>query len=370
VSRRTVRVRMAALYTALSLFTSVVLLVANNLLLQRNLSSSTPEPDTPAPGTLGNPTLTPGKDFEGVRLSVLRHQWVVAGVSIVVVTLVSVAVGWWLAGRMLRPLHRITATARRLSLSNLHERIALAGPRDELTELADTFDAMLERLQRAAEAQARFVANASHELRTPLAIQRTTIQVGLDGPSAERLAEVRERLLNLNRRSERLIDGLLILAQSEHGLTTTEPVALDRLVRQAVEETPAATGITVVQDTAPVTVLGDPLLLTRLVANLLDNAIKYNHRGGSVHLTTTQDGWLTVLNTGPDVPAHRVRELFEPFRRLDDTRTRSANGVGLGLSIAAAIARAHNARIMADPNPGGGLRISVQFGRSAGPVPP
>jgi signal transduction histidine kinase len=290
---------------------------------------------------------------------------VVTGISILVVTLVSVAMGWWLAGRMLRPLHRITATARRLSLSNLHERIAMAGPRDELTELADTFDAMLERLQRAAEAQARFVANASHELRTPLAIQRTTIQVGLDEPSAERLAEVRERLLNLNRRSERLIDGLLILAQSEHGLDGTEPVALDQLVRQVVEEIPTGTGIALVQDLEPVTVVGDPVLLTRLVANLVDNAVKYNYDGGSVHLATRSDGRLAVRNTGPDVPAHLVCELFGPFRRLNGTRTRSASGAGLGLSIAAAITRAHHARITAKPNPGGGLQISVQFDLSA-----
>jgi signal transduction histidine kinase len=292
--------------------------------------------------------------------AVLRYQWAITGITIALLTLVSIAVGWWMAGRLLRPLHRITATARRLSLSNLDERIALAGPRDELTELADTFDTMLDRLQTAVDIQRRFAANASHELRTPLAIQRAAIQIGLDNPTPEKLAMVRQELLDVNRRSERLIDGLLTLAQGERGLESTEPVLLDALVRQAVTEIPAD-GIEIRQEIEPVTVTGDPVLLKRLVANLVHNAVRYNRPGGVVEVRVASDGRLAIRNTGPDVPAERISEMFEPFRRLHAPRTRSADSAGLGLSIVTAIARAHRADVTANPNPGGGLELTVRF---------
>jgi signal transduction histidine kinase len=278
---------------------------------------------------------------------------------------------------VLSPLHRITATARRLSLSNLHERIALTGPRDELKDLADTFDTMLARLERSAEGQRRFVANASHELRTPLAIQRAAIEIGLDDPSPERLAEVRQDLLTANRRTERLLDGLLTLAQGEGGLDVREPVALDDLVRQVAAGTPDH-DLNVHLDLYPVTVVGDPVLLERLVANLLDNAVRYNRPGGDVRVTcrrTARTGTLTVRNTGPEVPAERVAEMFEPFRRLH--RTGSGNGAGLGLSIVRSIAQAHDATGNARAQPGGGLLVAVNFpigeplpGRPAAPAHP
>jgi signal transduction histidine kinase len=223
---------------------------------------------------------------------------------------------------------------------------------------------MLDRLERSVDSQRRFIANAAHELRTPLAIQRAAIQIGLEGsgpgdPSPERLAEVRETLLAANRRTERLIDALLILAQAEHGLDATEPVELADLARQAADEAPSD-GVTVEVATEPVTVAGDPVLLHRLLANVLDNAIRYNRPGGSVAVRLTAGGVLTVRNTGPEVPAARLADLFEPFRRLHAERARS-DGSGLGLSIVASIAQAHGATPAVRPNPGGGLELRITF---------
>jgi len=371
-----VRVRLTALYSALFLATSTALLVVVNLLLKNMLehritviakgAQLPPQSRAPA-GTVptGPPTPLPIVQKEVARTAsdlgdeVLRFQWSVTAVIIVVLTTVSVVAGWWLAGRLLRPLHQITATARRLSVSNLHERIALAGPRDELKELADTFDAMLDRLERSVNSQRQFVANASHELRTPLAIQRAAIQIGLDDPAPDRLIRVREELLTVNRRTERLIDGLLALAQGDRGIDTTELVALDALVFQAREES-SSDDVTITVRTEPTMVLGDPVLLHRLVANLLDNAVRHNEPGGTVHVSLAARA-LTVRNTGPEVPDDRVGELFEPFRRLHKERTRSVDGAGLGLSIVASIARAHDADITARPNPGGGLELTVRF---------
>ncbi|MEU7867147.1 ATP-binding protein [Dactylosporangium sp. NPDC049140] len=365
MKRRTVRVRLTAVYSGLFLLTSAAVLVTTNLLLKRNLDKRI----TDVRIDLLNPALDPppvaqsppgSTDLRHLPDAVLTYQWSIAGITVAVLTIVSIVIGWWLAGRLLRPVHQITATARRLSLSNLNERIALAGPRDELTELADTFDSMLERIQRSVDSQRRFIANASHELRTPLAIQRAAIEIGLDDPSPQRLARVRDELLEVNRRNERLIDSLLILAQSENGLESTEPVDLDVLTRQAVSET-SASGILIRQQTEPATVIGDPVLLHRLVANLVHNAIRYNHPGGVVDIRVTPTAGLTVRNTGPEIPESRIGELFEPFRRLHTARTGSADSAGLGLSIVAAIARAHAAEITARPNPGGGLQLAVQF---------
>jgi signal transduction histidine kinase len=272
-----------------------------------------------------------------------------------------VIAGWWLAGRMLRPLHQITATAQRLSLSNLDERIGLTGPRDELRELADTFDAMLERLEHAVDGQRRFIANTSHELRTPLAIQRAAIEIGLADPVPDHVVRTREKLLRANLRTEKLIDGLLMLAQGERTLDIRTPVELDQLASEVADqhhEAAVAAKVTIELELEPVTVGGDPVLLARLVANLVNNAIRYNRPGGRVRVLTSSSG-LTVWNTGPELPADRVPELFEPFRRLHAPRTGTAEGAGLGLSIVAAIASAHGARATADPNPGGGLTVSL-----------
>ncbi|NUT21368.1 MAG: HAMP domain-containing protein [Hamadaea sp.] len=371
MKRRTVRVRLTALYSGLSLLTSVAVLVVTNLLLKLklekrftnyrlDLSGGAGAPSGVPTGGQGSAVPSGGGDIGYLPDTVLGYQWNIAGVTIIVLTIVTVVVGWWLAGRVLRPVHRITETARRLSLSNLNERIALAGPRDELTELADTFDSMLERLERSVDSQRRFIANASHELRTPLAIQRTALEVGLADPSPARLAQVRVQLLEINRRSERLVGSLLVLAQGENGLESTERVDLADLVRQTVAETPAG-NVRVRPDLQPAAIDGDPVLLHRLVANLLDNAIRYNTADGFVDVRLTRTARLTVRNSGLQVPESRLGEMFEPFRRLDTPRTGSADGVGLGLSIVAAIANAHDAELTGLPNPGGGLELTVQF---------
>ncbi|MFB9831274.1 sensor histidine kinase [Actinoallomurus acaciae] len=358
---------MTIIYCGLFVVTGVSLLVTSNLLLMHTLKRHTPKSPAIATGVPPDGSLGPGsgplvfrQTFHAFDSSVLRDQWIITGVIVAVLILVSVAVSWRLAGRVLRPLHRITATARRLSLSNLHERIALAGPSDELRDLADTFDGMLERLQHAAESQRQFVANASHELRTPLAIQRTVIQLGLDDPSPARLARVRSELLEVTARSEALIEGLLVLAQGERGLEQVEPVALGGLVQQIVRET-STEAVTLRVEAEPLDIVGDPVLLARLVGNLVNNAVRYNRPGGTVDVRVSACGLLTVRNSGPAVPEDRVDELFEPFRRMERTRTGSASGAGLGLSIVAAIAEAHDATLTARPNPGGGLEINVHF---------
>jgi len=374
MTRGTVRVRLTALYSSLFLITSTILLLVVNLLLkemlkQRVMFIASSAPTIPpgggapsgatSPPPVGQLTIA-GRTANDLQAAVLDFQWVVSGITIIVLTILSVAIGWWLAGRVLSPLNQITATARRLSLSTLNERIALTGPRDELKELADTFDAMLDRLERSADSQRRFVANASHELRTPLAIQRAAIEIGLDDPTPERLIEVRQDLLTANRRTERLIDGLLTLAQGDRGLEVREPVSLDVVVREVASEVPTD-GVIVTVEVEPATVVGDPVLLGRLVANLLDNAVRYNRPGGGVWVHLSARGTLSISNNGAQIPEDRIGELFEPFRRLQQSRTRTADGAGLGLSIVNSIAQAHSAVGWARANPDGGLTVTIQF---------
>ncbi|MER5319256.1 sensor histidine kinase [Streptosporangium roseum] len=351
----TVRVRLTLIYSGLFLLTSVVLMVTVSLLLRQALRTRIERlsvtPAAPMAPVRGMPVdrLAP---LPALVDDVIDYQWGVTTLTVVIMALVSVVVGWLVAGRILRPVHRITATARRLSVSNLHERIALTGPKDELKELADTFDAMLDRLERSVEGQRRFIANASHELRTPLAVQRAAIEIGLP----EDVGEIRDKLLLHNHRTEKLIDALLVLAQAEHGLDNRKPVALDQVVRSVLAEG-GSDDVTVTVRTEPFVVHGDPVLLNRLVTNLVDNAIRYNHSGGTVGITLSH-GVLTVRNTGPEVPKERFGDLFEPFRRLHTTREQ---GAGLGLSIVASIAKAHGADVRASPNPGGGLELVVAF---------
>jgi signal transduction histidine kinase len=299
--------------------------------------------------------------------------------ALAAVAALAVGFGWWMAGRALRPVHNITATARRVAARNLHERIALRGPRDELTELADTFDAMLERLDAAFDSQRRFVANASHELRTPLATNRTLLEVAL----AQRhvppdLRDVIDTMLATNRRNEALIDGLLTLTRSENPESRLHPVDLSDIAAEAVEQTAAeasTASVTVdaVPDAAPTT--GDPVLLERLALNLLRNAIQHNHAGGHVTITTGPDDEsghvaLTVTNTGPVIAPEDTDAMFEPFRRLGDNRTNHSQGVGLGLSIVRTITHTHGGTISTTPRDGGGLDVRIQLRTtSPGPTP-
>ncbi|MGW1338674.1 sensor histidine kinase [Streptomyces rubiginosohelvolus] len=305
--------------------------------------------------------------------------------ALLVMTAGAVGVGWWIAGRVLRPVHAMTAKARRLSEKTLHERIASSGPDDELKELGETLDALLGRLEKAFDSQRRFIANASHELRTPLATQRAAIQIGLDDPSPEDLVRTRQTLLDTNRRSERLIEGLLVLARSERGLATDERevVRLDHVVREETARYPALRGGGDSQEgrsaggagpvvnvaVAACSVRGNRLLLAQLVANLLANAVTYNVPGGSVEVALSEEGALLVRNTGPVVSEADVAGFFEPFRR-GEGRDRMGPGSGLGLSIVRSIAVAHGGTATAVPGPeGGGLAVTVRLPVDQAPEP-
>jgi signal transduction histidine kinase len=277
--------------------------------------------------------------------------------------LLAVVAGWHVAGRILRPVHRITAAARSASEQNLSHRISLQGPRDELRELADTFDTMLERLDRAFTSQKQFIANAGHELRTPLTVMRTAIDVVLAKPNptpAELVSmstEVRQEVDH----AEALIDALLVLARNEQGRALADPLDLATIVEDALEARhPGAITTITTLDEAPVT--GDALLLERLVNNLLDNAERYNISGGTVSISTrTHDSAseVRVVNTGPVVPSDQVDRLFLPFTRLDD-RTRH-EGFGLGLTLVSSIGAVHHATLTTTAAPTGGLDITVRF---------
>ena len=315
---------------------------------------------------------------QAAQRAVDSHQLVVnSAIALAVVAVLALLAGWLVAGRMLRPIRTITRTARRISSASLHERLALDGPQDELKELGDTLDSLFARLEAAFEAQRHFVANASHELRTPLTAERTLLQVALDDPHTTNTAwrsTAREVLASSDEQA-RLIEALLTLASSESGLNDSEPVDLAGAVTAALAglapETTAA-GIHIAEITEQATVDGDPLLVERLVANLLANAVRHNVAGGLVEVSiATKDGQavLSVTNTGPFVPPADVDRLFQPFRRLDRRRASYRDGHGLGLSIVRAIATAHAATITARSMPGGGLSVTVSFPRPR-PAPP
>ncbi|MFV0133187.1 sensor histidine kinase [Streptomyces sp. HMX87] len=280
---------------------------------------------------------------------------------------IAFAFGYAMAGRVLSPLGRITRTARAVAGSDLSRRIELDGPDDELKELADTFDDMLERLQRAFTAQQRFVGNASHELRTPLAINRTLLEVHLSDPNAPvELQQLGKTLLATNERSEQLVEGLLLLARSDNQIVERKPVDLAEVATQAIDQVHAeaqAKGVAIRGERKPSVVQGNGVLLERIALNLVQNAVRYNvAEEGWVEVTTeVQHGQavLVVTNTGPVVPAYEIDNLFEPFRRLRTERTGSDKGVGLGLSIARSVARAHGGHIYAQPREGGGLMMRV-----------
>jgi signal transduction histidine kinase len=279
------------------------------------------------------------------------------------VTLLAALAGWIVAGRILRPVHRLTAAAREASEQNLSQRIALQGPRDELRELADTFDTMLERLDRAFTSQRQFIANASHELRTPLTVMRTAMDVVLakPRPTREELVSMAAEVRQAVDHSERLIDALLVLARNDQARALTDPLDLAAVAEDALEgRNPSGITTTVRLDEALVT--GDGVLLERLVANLLDNAERYNVAGGTVSVSTAADNGVAlvrVVNTGAVVPPEQVDRLFLPFTRLDD-RTRH-DGFGLGLALVSSIAAVHNGTVHAIAAPTGGLDVTVRL---------
>jgi signal transduction histidine kinase len=297
------------------------------------------------------------------------HQLLIdSGIALGVVAVLAVLAGWLVAGRMLRPIRTITGTARRISSTSLHERLALNGPDDELKELGDTLDDLFARLEASFEAQRRFVAHASHELRTPLTRERTLLQVALDDPATPEVwRSTGQQLLASNREQETLIEALLTLATSESGVDHLERVDLAEIVDRVLRDRPDTNGLHLETSRAAAPLDGDPRLLERLVANLVDNAIRHNLDDGQVRvMTATKDNKavLAVTNTGPVIPPTELDRLSQPFQRLDPGRLHHSNGHGLGLSIVRAIANAHAATINAQSLANGGLTVEVAF-----PVP-
>ncbi len=385
--RFTVRVRLTLLYTALFVACGAIVvaitygLVAANLKTAPGKSTLTQVPDgflqscktalnskDPVDPNFRQKCETAfqeGADYgaqtqrNAVLANLLRYSLGTLGA----VTLLGAVAGWFVAGRALRPIHRITAAARAASEHNLTARVSLRGPHDELRELADTFDEMLDRLDAAFEGQRRFIANASHELRTPLTVMRATIDVVLakPAPSTGELMRMGQDVRAAVDHAEVLIESLLTLARNERGLAVQEPTDLATVVEDVVDELDPGDRRTHL-DLEPAPVLGDPILLERLAANLVDNAVRYNVGGGQVWLvTSTVDGHalLQVANTGPAVAGDAVGRLFEPFQRLHD---RTGNGgFGLGLAIVASIAGVHGGSATAVPRDGGGLTVTVRL---------
>ncbi|MGW6459251.1 sensor histidine kinase [Streptomyces sp. NPDC055078] len=371
----TIRTRIALVYGAVFLVLGGVLLSVVNLLSRAGTEDEAaaiarrtvkvPPALVASRGGDADPVLPAGAPLNQVSAYTITDNvsdaaseqmlfWSLA--ALLVTALCAVAVGWWTAGRVLRPVHAMTAKARKLSERTLHERIGASGPDDELKELGDTLDALLVRLEKAFDSQRRFIANASHELRTPLATQRTAIQVGLSSPvpTPEELAATQRVLLDSNRRSERLIEGLLLLARSERGLAERDDIDLGEV---AAEE---ALRHDVAADTARGGVVrGNRLLLAQLVRNLVANAVTHNVPGGTVAVSV-DGGALTVENTGPTIAEEDIPSLFEPFRR-GEGRDRMGQGAGLGLSIVRSIADAHGGEVTARPGPRGGLIVTVSL---------
>ena len=378
------RARLTALYAGMLLLAGCILLAVVYTLVQNGLGSSigiavtrdlTAAAPSPTPGATSSPHL-PSSGFTGltgtyvqahamnvITAAALNQLLTVSATTLVAFAVLSLPIAWWMAGRVLRPVGVIAATARKFSGQDLDQRIALKGPPGELKELADTFDEMLGRLEQLVTAQQRFAANAAHELRTPLAIQRAAVEIGLADPDPARVQWIRSQLIEVADTTEHLIESLLLLAATDQGLERREPVALDRTAETAVARFGGEArerAITITTNVDPTLVEGDPVLLTQLLRNLLSNALRYNHRGGSIHLDLSERT-LTITNTGPPVPAGAAPHLFEPFRRLHERRHTRGAGAGLGLSIVASIAHAHNAEVTAQANPTGGLTVAVRF---------
>ena len=302
-----------------------------------------------------------------------REILIVCAIALAGIAMAAAAIGWIIAGRVLRPLSTITATARRIAASSLHERLGLHGPDDELKELADTLDNLFARLEASFDAQRRFAANASHELRTPVTRERTLLQVTLADPASttETWRAVSRELLASNAEQERLIEALLSLASSEGGPGEREPLDLADITGEALTAARPAIGrrgLGVQTAIQPAILDGDPLLVQQLVTNLIDNAVRHNIPGGDIQVatgTSTGHAVLSVTNSGQVIPPAEVDRLFQPFQRLGPRPARRDGGHGLGLSIVRAIAAAHGATIAARARPEGGLAIDVTF-----PPPP
>jgi signal transduction histidine kinase len=380
--RRTARLRLTVLYgAAVFLACGATVLAFTYALYDLLERSKQPVIDIMQGGKVVRRITATGAGEATIRVVGVGHLaldghrlLVISGIALAVIAVAAAAIGWVIAGRVLRPLRTISAAARRISASSLHERLALRGPDDELKELADTLDGLFARLEASFDAQRRFAANASHELRTPLTRERTLLQVTLADPAstAATWQAVSRELLTSNAEQERLIEALFTLASSEAGIGESELLDLAASSSEALAAVRPAIrrlGLNVHADLQPAILDGDPLLAQQLVTNLIDNAVRHNIPGGDIHISTGTTGGhasLSVTNSGQVIPPAEVDRLFEPFERLGARPARhDGHGHGLGLSIVRAIAAAHGATIGARALPGGGLAVDVIF-----PPPP
>ncbi len=371
-SHTTVRWRLTLLYGGLFLACGVALLVITYVLVAH-------APIRLAPGrgiVIQRSSLLVGGLPSGQlhaarvqqRIADLHDLVIESGIALGIMAILSGLLGWVVAGRVLAPLRTMTAVTRRISDTSLHQRLAIAGPRDELRELADTIDGLLERLQWSFESQRRFVANASHELRTPLTTMRTTLDVEIAKPG-----EIPPRLMALDAdlrgeldQADRLLEGFLVLARAQRGeLGHSSPVALDQLISTALAaraDRIAAGRIELRTRLEPVRVAASETLLARLVENVIENAVAHNETGGFVEIGCTVDHGIArvaVANGGPVLEEGAVGRLAEPFQRLGQERIAARNGHGLGLSIVAAIAEAHGGSLQLQARPHGGLNLQI-----------
>ncbi|TMR01590.1 HAMP domain-containing histidine kinase [Actinomadura soli] len=359
---RSLQTRLALAYAAGIYAAGVFVLVVVAVPLA-SVDAGTPKGEPPSGPTTG--------DGPGIGLAQLLTG---SAVALVILVPVALALGWFVAGRFLRPLRAITATARSISAGDLHRRLDLGEPVDELTELGHTLDDLFARLQASFDAQRHFVANASHELRTPLSGLRTLLEVALADPDADAdaLRAACQEALALGGNQERLVQALLALATSERGVTWWDTVDLARVVEGVLasrRDDAAEKGIDLTGHLAPALTAGDPGLVESLVANLIDNAVRHNHAAGHLRISTRTSGAeavLTVENTGPVIPGDQVQRLFQPFQRLAPARGGLRDGYGIGLAIVNAVAQAHHAALTATARPEGGLSITVRFAHAPG----
>jgi len=356
--RPPLRVQLTALYAGLALGVVAAVLLATGVLYRHQAEAAPGQRAAPGSHAATAEAAAGGRHFDAGP----------AAIGLVAV-LIAVALAWWLAGRFLRPLRAITTTAQEISASDLHRRLNLDGPEDELSELGRTLDDLFARLEASFDSQRHFVANASHELRTPLAGQRTLLQVALADPdaTADNLRAACEEALDLGAQQERLINGLLSLAIGEQGIEQRETFDLGNLTTTLLDthkHDADRRGITIRSSLAHALVTGDRSLIERMTANLLENAIRHNTPNGSITVATSRTGdhaQLSIKNSGPVIKPDDVQRLLRPFQRHGAERTQQTDGQGLGLAIVKAVADAHHATLAVTPLPEGGLDVSVTF---------
>lgn len=366
--RATIRVRVAVWCALLVTAAGAVVLVGVLLLTQHTLDANTPKPSLSSYSN--DPVVLRSEQFALIERDRLLVDHTVAQVrtaglvGLAGLALVSIAIGWVVAGRMLKPATRLADAARQITASSLDHRIGITGPPDELKAIADAFDAMLARLDDAFARQRRFVADAAHELRTPFTLLRTKVDTALDDDelSAVQLRSSLEDVGHVLDRGTALVEAMLTLSRAE-ALTRREPVDLANLVAEVITATPGVAALDVHTSLEPAIVNGDPVLLAQLVTNLVENAIVYNTPGGRLEATTTSHGpvaALTVTNDGARIEQDEVTSLFMRFHRRD-LRDRATGGFGLGLSVVDAIVRTHGAALEAVAREQGGLSITVSL---------